>query len=285
MAASLFRRFARTLGLSVAFTLAAYAPAMLPSSGGPPPGFGVDSAEAGQSGRAWIGVELTTNAGVVTAKHVLRGSPAEMGGVQAGDELLSIDGAAIQSSRQLIQAIQDAGAGKVVSLKVKRAGAEKTLSISIAAHPGEQEVLRRDKVGTYATALGGHGLQSGEEDVTKLKGRVVLIDFWATWCSACKAAGPALTSLSDKYGAQGLTVIGATADTADAAEKAAKKFGMTYGIVADVNDDTITQYSVSSLPTMYLVDKNGVIRDVLIGFSDEKTIDDALAKLLAERNP
>jgi peroxiredoxin len=281
MAASLFRRLARTLGLSVAFTLAAYAPAMLPSNTAE----SVDSAEAGQSGRAWIGIELTTNAGVVVAKHVLRGSPAEKGGVLAGDEIVSIDGTALQSSRQLIQAIQDAGAGKVVSLKIKRGGADKTLSISVAAHPGEQEVLRRDKVGTYATALGGHTLQSGEEDVTKLKGRVVLIDFWATWCSACKASAPALASLSDKYGAQGLTVIGATSDPADAAEKAAKKLGMTYGLVADVSDETITQYSVSSLPTMYLVDKNGVIRDVLIGFSDEKSIDDALAKLLAERNP
>lgn len=281
MGASPFRRFARTLGLSVAFTVAAYAPAMLP----PITEGHVDRAEAGQSGRAWVGIELTTNGGVVVAKHVMRGSPAESGGVQNGDELVSIDGAAIQSSRQLIQAIQDAGAGKTISLKVKRGGAEKTLSISVAAHPGEQEVLRRDKVGTYAPALGGHGLQSGESDISKLKGRVVLVDFWATWCSACRAAAPALTSLSDKYGAQGLTIIGATADASDAAEKSAKKLGMTYGIVADVDDTTIAAYSVSSLPTMFLVDKNGVIRDVLIGFSDEKTIEDALSKLLAERNP
>lgn len=282
MAASPFRRFARTAGLSVAFTLAAYAPAMLP---GPTSARSLDSAQAGQSGRAWVGIELTSNAGTVVAKRIVRGSPAEIAGVQKGDELVSIDGAAIQSSRQLIQAIQDAGAGKSVSLKVKRGAADKTIAITIAAHPGDQEVLKRDKVGTFATALGGESLQSGEQDVSKLKGRVVLIDFWATWCSACKASTPALASLSDKYGAQGLTVIGATVDSADAAEKAAKKFGITYGIVAGVSDDTVAQYSVQSLPTMFLVDKSGVIRDVLIGFTDEKTIDDALSKLLAERNP
>lgn len=284
MAASQFRRLARTLGLSFAFTVAAYAPAILPLLG-PASTPAVDSAEAGQSGRAWIGIELTMTDGVVVAKRVMRGSPAESAGVQKGDELLSVDGAALQSSRQLIQAVQDAGAGKTVALKVKRSGAERSLTITVAAHPGEQEVLKRDKVGTYAPALGGHSLQSGEEDISKLKGRVVLIDFWATWCSACKASAPALAALSDKYGAQGLTVIGATADAADAADKAAKKFGMTYGLVSDVSDATISEYAVSSLPTMFLVDKNGVIRDVLVGFSDEKTIDAALAKLLAERNP
>lgn len=282
MAASPFRRFLRTAGLSVAFTVAAYAPAMLP---GPAAERSLDAAEAGQSGRAWIGIELVTNAGVVSAKRVVRGSPAEIAGVQKGDELVSIDGSAVQSSRQVIQAVQDAGAGKSVSLKVKRGAADKTIAITIAAHPGEQEVLKRDKVGTFATALGGQSLQSGEEDVSKLKGRVVLIDFWATWCSACKASTPALANLSDKYGAQGLTVIGATVDNADAAEKAAKKLGINYGIVAGVSDETVSQYSVQSLPTMFLVDKSGVIRDVLVGFTDEKTIDVALSKLLAERNP
>jgi peroxiredoxin len=286
MGSSPFRRLARAASLSVVFTVASFAPAMLPSDFTPET---ARSAQAAPNKRAWLGIELAPapNGGGLLAKRVLRASPADKAGVQDGDLLVSIDGKDIESQRQLIDHLQEVGAGNKVSLKLKRGTADKTLSITLEEHPGDPEVLRRDKVGTFASPLkGAKAVTPGaEQDISKLKGRVLLIDFWATWCSACKAAAPALSDLSDRYNAQGLTVIGATGDTADIAEKGAKKLGITYSVLSDVSDDTMNEYSVHALPTMFLVDKNGVIRDVFIGFGDEKEIEDSLKTLLAERNP
>ncbi len=283
---SSLRRVARTVVLSLVFTVGAYLPTVIPSNGALD---GYPSAEAAPSKRAWLGVELANGAsGGVVAKRVLRGSPADKAGVVAGDLLVSADGKDIESQRQLIEFIQDVGVGnESCQLKVHRGTDDKTIAVLLEEHPGDPEVLRRDKVGTFPAALkGAKPVTAGAEtDFSKLKGRVVLIDFWAPWCVACRAATPALSDLSDKYTAQGLTVLGATSDPAETAGKAVKKFGMTYSVVSDVSDDTMSDYSVHALPTMFLVDKAGVIREVFVGFSDEKSIEDEVKPLLAEKAP
>jgi thiol-disulfide isomerase/thioredoxin len=287
MASSSFRRLGRAAGLSLVFTVGSFAPAMLPGGIAPEP---TRSAEAAPSRRAWLGIELAAapqgSTGVL-AKRVLRSSPADKAGVKDGDVLLAIDGKDIESQRGLIDRLQEVGAGNKITLKLRRGTADKTLTVTLEEHPGETEIIKRDKVGTFAGPLkGAKSITPGtQEDIGKLKGRVVLIDFWATWCSACRAAAPALSDLSDRYGAQGLTVLGATSDKPDVAEKGAKKLGITYGVLSDVSEETMDDYAVRALPTMYLVDKNGVIRDVFVGFSDEKEIEDSLKTLLAERNP
>jgi len=116
-----------------------------------------------------------------------------------------------------------------------------------------------------------------------LKGKVVLIDFWATWCPPCKAATPALQKLHAKYGTKGLVVIGA--DTwergADAQKTAAIQFAKQNGLkyhMTLLNDKFAESLGIEGIPTMFILDKKGMVHKVQVGYDDaeapilEKTV-------------
>lgn len=245
------------------------------------------SAEASPNHRAWLGVVLAKNpGGGVLAKHVMRSSPAMKAGLKDGDVIVTVDKAPVASPEDVISRVAEVGPGKTIAVHLRRAGGEADLPITLVEHPGDLEIMRMDKIGTFAPGWkGGKASGGAPDDLAKLKGRVVLLDFWASWCSACREATPSIVALSDKYGAQGATVVGITGDPPEIAEKGAKKFGINYGVVSDVSDDTMSDYGVRALPTMYLVDKKGVIREVFVGFAGPEPIEEAMKKLLADNTP
>jgi thiol-disulfide isomerase/thioredoxin len=162
---------------------------------------------APDKGRAWLGVELSKGEGGVLAKRVMRGSPAEKGGIKSADLLLSLDGKAVAAAGEVVRIVADKGPGSTVKVKVRRAKGELTVPVTLAEYPGEEEALRLDKVGTFAPAWKGAKPAQGDvADVKKLRGRVVVVDFWASWCAACRATVPQMNDLHQRFGAQGLTV-------------------------------------------------------------------------------
>ena len=117
-----------------------------------------------------------------------------------------------------------------------------------------------------------------------VKGKVTLVDFWATWCGPCVKAMPTLQKLHETYSAQGLSVIGIAID-----EQGAKKVGpflekskvkYTYPIAID-NADVWKAWGVRSLPTMVLVKDGQIVRhwSGMVDFKDvERTVRDALMR-------
>ena len=239
---------------------------------------------AKRPGRAWLGVELAPNdGGGVLAKRVLRGSPADKGGVKAAYVIATLDGAAVSSPRAVVEAIAAAGPGATLTLHVRRGAIDQDVKILLADHPGDEEVLRLDKVGTFAPGWKGvHAAKGDVTDIKKLKGRVVLVDFWASWCVACRMTTPELNAVHEKFGAQGLTVVGLTDDEDAVALKAADSFGIKYAVGASTSVETMGEYGVRALPTMFFVDKKGVIREVVVGARAADELSGIVKKLLAE---
>ena len=115
-----------------------------------------------------------------------------------------------------------------------------------------------------------------------LHGRVVLVDFWATWCQPCKQEMPGYQKLLDRYGAQGFVVVGFKFDTMTDTEdplKFAKKIGVSYPLAVATNVKEKFG-GIEGLPTTLLYDRQGVLRKKIIGFEYMEVVEKDLKPLL-----
>jgi len=94
-----------------------------------------------------------------------------------------------------------------------------------------------------------------------LRGKVVLIDFWATWCSVCRDSIPMLRSLQKRYKSQAFVMVGVSSDNdEDAVRTFAQSHHMDWPEHVDLKGDTLRTFNVEAYPTFVLIDKDGVIR-------------------------
>ena len=126
--------------------------------------------------------------------------------------------------------------------------------------------------------LQGHPLSSAD-----LRGKVVLIDFWATWCQPCKKEMPGYQKLVDEYGSRGFVVIGFKFDTMPDMEdpiQFAKGIDVHYQLAAATDDLKQEFGGIEGLPTTILYDRHGTLRTKIIGFEYTDNIEQALKPLL-----
>lgn len=119
-----------------------------------------------------------------------------------------------------------------------------------------------------------------------LKGSVVVLDFWATWCPHCRDSVPFLSKLHRTYASQGLKVIGMSAD--EGGERVVKKYAEAKSIpylIVMANSNVLSNYGVRALPVVYIIDRQGVVREQVLGFSDQagRVIETLVKKLLVEK--
>jgi len=117
------------------------------------------------------------------------------------------------------------------------------------------------------------------------KGYVLVMDFFATWCIPCRESIPHMNELNRKYGKQGLQVLGVSVD--EGGEREVKRFMAERKIgypVAVSEEDMQTDYGLRSIPTIYLINKKGMVAEKYQGFSDQtgKAMEAAIQRLLAE---
>ena len=127
--------------------------------------------------------------------------------------------------------------------------------------------------------------QGEQVALQSLRGRVLLVDFWASWCVPCRQSFPFLNRLHARYEAQGLSVIGINVGDAPAdATKFLKQVPSDFQILFDLDGITPTQFGVVVMPTSYLISRDGKISSVHRGFknSHQETLERAVREALAE---
>ena len=128
------------------------------------------------------------------------------------------------------------------------------------------------EAGAPAPALAMAALEEGGQTVTmaQLKGSVVYVDFWASWCVPCRLSMPALDDLYRRNKARGLAVVGVNKDAKPAdAQRFLAKVPVTFALVQDGGDAAARGFDVKAMPSGYLVDRKGIVRHVHRGFTAE----------------
>lgn len=243
-----------------------------PSSGGPP----------------WLGVAMGKDDGRpgVAVTHVVRGSPAAKAGLRVGDRILKVGGTVTANASEVTRTVRSHAVGAGTAITVQRDDQETSLRVTFAAAPAMDDILRMDRVGAPAPPWSGlkavHGVMPAQLD--GLRGKVTLVEFWATWCSACRFMGPVVDGLHDRYRAQGLALVGISAEEPERVADHGARHDVHHPLAADPEGKTAQAYGVLSLPTLFVVDKKGIVRDVFVGYDPLRTqaLDALVQRLLAE---
>jgi thiol-disulfide isomerase/thioredoxin len=157
------------------------------------------------------------------------------------------------------------------------------LAIALAAVAASTRAVG---VGETAPAFSLHDANGASVALETLRGQVVYVDFWASWCGPCRRSFPWMNELQGRYGARGLTIVAINVDKnhADAMrflERNPARFGVAY----DPAGATPLAYAVEGMPSSYLIDTRGKVVDVEQGFHDERKgmIEQSIRALLAGR--
>ncbi len=117
------------------------------------------------------------------------------------------------------------------------------------------------------------------------KGKVVFINFWATWCPACKIELPSIEKLSERFKNKPFVVIAVNVDESypENVKKFAQRMNLTFPVLID-NGDVSKAYRINSIPTTFIINKNGKIAAIVAGARswDKQSYIDAFDKLIAE---
>ena len=120
-------------------------------------------------------------------------------------------------------------------------------------------------------------------DTAQLKGKVVYVDFWASWCTTCKKSFPVLSELNDELKSKGILVVGINTDEdVKLAHKFLEKTPVNFLNVSDRSQKVVNYFQPKGFPYAYIIDKNGVVQAVKAGFAGKEKTKALLLELAAK---
>ena len=232
---------------------------------------------------AWLGIVVHQRGEVIVADHVVRTSPAALAGVQRGDRIVRIAGLLPRDARDVVSIVSRARVGSAMPLELVRGERTLKLTATLTARPSGAEVLRRDFVGTTLPPFEGVTPLAGAPDsLTALAGKVVLVDFWALWCGPCRQTMPELAALRRRHAAAGLEILGVSSDDPLRVMPYVQSIKADYPQWHDEESRAQAAFGIGALPTLFVIDRRGVVRNVRVGAQDPSEVEAEVLRLLAE---
>jgi len=125
----------------------------------------------------------------------------------------------------------------------------------------------------------------GEVDLAQLEGKVVYLDFWASWCDPCRDSFPWMAEMKEKYGSDGLEVVAVNLDKERAlADTFLKTMKVNFVVAFDASGESAEKYGLRGMPGSYLIGRDGNIQASHLGFNDkDKAKLEAAIKVLLQQ--
>ncbi len=139
------------------------------------------------------------------------------------------------------------------------------------------------KVGDQFPSFKIPTLDGGVFDTADLKGQVVYVDFWASWCTTCRQSFPALSELSQELKGEGVFFLGINTDEdVNLAHKFLKKTPVSFLNVSDKTQKVVSYFGPAGFPFAYIVDRQGIVHSVKAGFSGKEETKALLLSIAAQ---
>ena len=116
-------------------------------------------------------------------------------------------------------------------------------------------------------------------------GKVVLLNFWETWCGPCRMELPHLQRIHDRFSAAGLTVVGVSSENPAETLRFLRDNGITYTALSDARNHATSRYHVDAIPTTFIIGRDGALRDRIEGYTKEEAFARAVRPLIAAPAP
>lgn len=137
------------------------------------------------------------------------------------------------------------------------------------------------KVGQIAPGFSAQKVDGAVVSLSELRGQVVLINFWATWCGPCRAEMPDLDAVYQQYKEQGFALLGVNyQETPDQIQGFTSELRVGFPIAQDPSGEIARTYRVRGFPTSFFIDRNGTVAEVRIGPLNHDLVIDTLNKML-----
>lgn len=220
--------------------------------------------------------------------HVYKASSGDKAGLKKNDLITAVNGIPVTRFQDIGNVTRGQSIGFSFTLTVYRDGKSIDAKIFIEEKPSDMQLrLKEVFEGSSMIAFEAesmNGSDKGKKISSEMyKNKVIILDFWATWCGPCRKTMPILEDLHKKYYDKGLVIIGLSNEDKSEIGKFLEKQPLVYSIGYDSFGSVKKDYEVDKLPTMFLIDKKGIVREVGIGTSHLNNIEQDIQKMLQEK--
>jgi len=145
----------------------------------------------------------------------------------------------------------------------------------------EQEATVGVNVGNLAPDFTLDDLEGGKVRLSELRGKVVFINFWATWCPPCRAEMPEIEAIHQEYRTKDVVVIGGDImESESIVRRFVQQGGYTWTFAMDTSGEVSAQYNINAIPTSYFIDREGIIRAINIGAMTRRAMEAKLSRAM-----